>query len=87
MSSTQDIGQTTVSDGAVGELVPVYVQTGGAGTTILVNSGDTVTVYGGVDSSAPVLASLTATQSQTFTQPVWISSNSESNVTFTGPGY
>lgn len=81
-----DIGGTATDESAAPEFVPVYVQAGGAGTTVLVLSGDTVNYYTSID--APPAGSLTATQSATFTiNPVWLTSNSISSVQLTGPGY
>lgn len=88
MTTTINIGSSALEALAAPNFVTVYVQPGGAGTNILVNSGDTISYYTQIDSNATPAGTIAVGANQTFTaEPLWITSAGLSNVTFSGPGY
>jgi hypothetical protein len=81
---TIDIDSTS----AAPQFVPVYIQAGGVGTNIAVVAGDAVNVWTSIDSNSSVASTIASGANATFTtSPIWITSNSVSQVMFTGPGY
>jgi hypothetical protein len=84
MAYTVDIDSTSASP----QFVPVYIYPGGAGTNIAVVGGDTVNYWTAIDDNPTAAGTIVNGGNQTFTtEPLWITSNTVSQVTFTGPGY
>ena len=76
------------SSGDDPEFCPLYVQPGGSGTVVTVVSGDTVSYWTAIDDNASAAGTIALNASQTFTtEPVWLTSNSVSEVSISGPGY
>ena len=81
--------QTDLTSGPSGndpDIIEVYIAQGGT-TNIAVVAGDTVNVWVNPDDAQPISTITNGSNSNFSTPPIFISSNSDSTVQFTGPGY